>query len=341
MKSRTESAGFSLIELTIASILLTMMVFAVSTLSVRGGEAQEYARRLNRVTELTQDLLDEMRLELVSSVRVFGADAEGTANLALLDLTGSPTPLGGQRLPTIAPSEAPRPDTLGDEITGNSLFFAKLVWTDRFVCSSGEEYLVDVCRWIYYYLTPEEGGPDPSNPIGLNIVRIVSEPLVDAAAIDRIADATDQAELLVHLLNGTPDATGESHPPCEIVWQRGALPGALGTIRQIDLDGTLSDSPINGRNDPWDIQRRDAAVRGLLAYRHHSIASVYALPSFGVGRYALSSTGGSGFPHGLEVQVVGPSSARQVLLHLVVSSTARRGHFAWSDMQVSVDTRDL
>lgn len=341
MNTRSGSAGFSLIELTIASMLLSMMVFAVSTLSVRGGEAQEYARRINRVTELTQDLLDEMRLELVSSVRVFAADAEGAANLALLDVAGAPAPLGGLRLPTVAPNASPRPDTLGDEITGNSLFFAKLVWTDRFVCTSGEEYLVDVCRWVYYYLTPEEGGPDPANPIGLNIVRIVSEPLADAAAVDRISDPDDQEEVLVHLLNGTPDANGETHPPCEIVWQRGAMPAVVGTIRQIDLDGTLSDSPINGRNDPWDIQRRDPAVRGMLAYRHHSIASVYSQPSFGVGRYGLLSTAGDGFPHGLEVQVVGPSSARQVLLHLVVSSTARRGYFAWSDMQVSVDTRDL
>jgi hypothetical protein len=38
---------------------------------------------------------------------------------------------------------------------------------------------------------------------------------------------------------------------------------------------------------------------------------------------------------------VGPSAARQVLIHLVNSSTQRSGRFAWCDMQVSVDARDL
>ena len=176
MKCRT-AAGFSLIELTIASVLLATMVFAVSTLSVQGGEAQEYARRLNRVTELTQDLLDEMRLELISSVRLFGNDAEGAANAALLDLSNAPTPLTGLRLPTVSPTETIRPDTSGNEITGNSLFFTKLIWSDRFLCASGQTYLVDVYRWVYYYLTPEDGGPTAGTPVGLNLVRLVSEPL--------------------------------------------------------------------------------------------------------------------------------------------------------------------
>ena len=80
---------------------------------------------------------------------------------------------------------------------------------------------------------------------------------------------------------------------------------------------------------------------GLLSYRHHSIASNYSQGSFGVGRYGVQSLAGDGFPHGFEVMVVGPSAARQILIHMVISSTQRTGHFAWCDMQVSVDARDL
>jgi type II secretory pathway pseudopilin PulG len=336
------AGGFSMIEVVIASVLLSTMILITSSLALSGNDAQEFARRLNRSTEISQDLLDEMRLELVSCVRVFGNDAEGTGNLALLDLSDAPVPLAGQLLPTISANGTIEADTATRQITGNSLFFAKLAWSDRFVCTSGNEYLVDVYRWVHYYMTPEEGGPRADSPIGLNLVRIVSEPLVDGASVDRITDPVDQAEVLVHLATGTADTFGTTHPLCQVVWLRAGAPSAVGTFRQIDdVDGSLSDDPFGGRPDPWQILRRDTAVQGLLSYRHHSVATNYSRSNFGVGRFGLVSNSGAGFPHGFEVQVVGPSSARQVMLHLVVASTNRRGHVAWSDLQMIVDARDL
>jgi len=331
-----------MIELVIVSSLLGLMILAVSTLAISGGDAQEYARRLNRATEITQDLIDEMRLELVSSVRLFGNDTEGLANLGVFDLAGAPVPIDSQRLPTIDVDETLRVDTSGDEITGNSLFFTRLAWNDRFECTSGGDYLIDVYRWVHYYLTEEEGGPTPGNPIGLNIVRVFSEPLVDAASLDRISDPSDLGEVLEHLHEATPDANGITHSPCDLVWVRGALPSVLGTIRQIDASTwTLSDTPVDGRDDPFEVERSEAVATGLLSYRHHSVATNHARSSFGVGRYGLIDNDNDGFPHGFEVQMVGTSAARQVLLHLVVASTHRRGQWAWSDLQVVVDTRDL
>lgn len=339
--SDRNAGGFSLLELIVATMLLSAMVLAVSTLSVSGAQSQEYAARLNRVTELNQDLVDQVRLELVSSVRLFGTDAEGTGNLALLDLSGLPAPLAGSRLPTVSPTVSIRTDTAGNEITGNSLFFTKLAWTDRFVCTSGNDYLIDVHRWVYYYQTPVAGGPLPGSAVGLDLQRVLSEPLVDASSIDRITDPTDHAEVLEHLYQATADADGVVHPRSVVVWRRGGDPTAVGTFRQIDSAFTLSDDPVEGRPDPWQILRDDPSSRGLLSYRHHSIASIYSQANYGVGRYSLVDTSGSGFPHGFEVQIVGPSSARQVLLHLVVASTSRRGRPAWSDMQVVVDGRDI
>jgi Tfp pilus assembly protein PilV len=336
------NSGYSLIELVIASTLLALMIGTVATLSVSGAQALEYSRRLNRVTQITQQTIDDLRLEIVSSVRIFSNGTEGNGNLALLDLAGAPVPLSGLRLPTVSANETIRADTAGNEITGNSLFFAKFAWSDRFVCTSTNEYLVDVYRWVYYYLSPEEGGPDPSHSIGLNIVRVVSEPLIAAGSIDRITDPIDQAEVLMHLFNSTANADGDTHDKAEVVWVRGGLPSVTGTFRHTDEnDGSLSDDPLVPRPTPWNVLRRDSIVTGLLSYRHHSVASIYSRDSFGVTRYAIESTTGAGFPHGLEIQVVGPSAARQVLIHMVNSSTQRSGHLAWSRMQLSVDARDL
>jgi len=338
------AAGFTFIEMILASVILAMMIFAVATLSVSGAEAQEYARRLTRATEITQHIVDDMRLELISSVRMFGTDAEGTGNRAVLDLDGVPVPLGNIRLPTIDSNGSIRQDTAGDQITGNTLFFAKLAWSDRFVCPSGNEYMVDVLRWVYYYPTAEGGGPTAGSAIGLNLVRVVSEPLVDGAAIDRITNVADQQQVLLHLVAATPDASGNAHAPCQVVWQRGGLPAVAGTFRQINPgDGTLSTTPLvaTGRPNPWQILRMDGAANGMLSYRHHSVATNFSRPSFGVGQFAVQSATGDGFPHGFETQVTGPSSARQVLLKLVIASTNRHGHTAWSNVQMVVDARDL
>jgi len=337
-------AGFSLVEMIVAATLLSVMVMAVATLSLSGTEGQEYARRLTRATEVTQDLVDGMRLELVSCVRPFGNDAEGTGNLALLDLDGAPAPLGGLRLPVIATTGSLRRDTTGSQITGNTLFFTKLAWSDRFVCTSGRDYLVDVYRWVYYYLTPEDGGPAAGRSVGLNLVRVVGEPLIDGSAIDAITDAADQAEVLLHFYHGTPDADGVAHAPCQVVWLRGGVPSATGTLREIDpTDGSLSDVPLaaSGRPDPWRVLRSGPEVRGELSYRHHSVATNFAPANQGVCRFGVMSAAAGGFPHGFEVQVAGPSSARQVLLRLVVASTQRRGHTAFASLQVIVDVRDL
>jgi type II secretory pathway pseudopilin PulG len=335
-------SGYSLVELVVVSALIGMLVYGVTSLAVSGAEAQEYARRLNRATEVTQDMIDQVRTEMASSVRIFGNDAEGIANLAVLDLSSAPTPLTGLRLPTISASESIRPDTSGAEITGNSLFFARIGWCDHYECASGNRYMVDVYRWTYYYLAMVDDGIDPEHPIGLDLVRVDSEPLVDGASIDRILDPTDQAEVLLHLLNATPDLDGQRHEPCEVVWMRGDLPSVAGTLRQIDSsDGSLSVTPIAPRTNPWAVQLADTDVQGLLAYRHHSIASNYAMPSFGVGKYSVMTTTGDGFPHGFEVQIVGPSGGRQTLLHAVVSSTFGRGQWAWCDVQVVIDSREL
>jgi len=152
------AAGFTLVEMMLASVMLAMMIFAVATLSLSGAEAQEYARRLTRATEITQRIVDDIRLELVSSVRMFGNDAEGTGNRGVFDLAGAPVQLGNIRLPTIDANGTIRQDTAGDQITGNTLFFTKLAWSDRFVCISGNDYMVDVVRWVYYYPAAEGAG---------------------------------------------------------------------------------------------------------------------------------------------------------------------------------------
>ena len=171
--------------------------------------------------------------------------------------------------------------------------------------------------------------------------RWVSEPLVDGTQIDQITDPVDQAEVLLHLLSQTPDTKGATHDQVDVVWKLGEDLALADTLRQIDSTGGLSQTTIVPRTPGWEILPEPSLCGSLLYYRYHSVASNYARPSFGVGRFGIIDNSNDGFPHGFEVQIVGPSSARQVMVHLTLVSTNNKGHKAWYGMQTISDTRDL
>lgn len=334
--------GFSLVEVVVATALFMGMVLVVSSLAISGSDAQDLGRRISRMTELAQEVSDDIRLELVSSVRLYGNDTDGNGMLSLLSMTSAPAPIAVRRLPTIDLDGPFRQDTVADAITGNALLFAELAWRDHYACASGNEYLVDVFRLVHYYLSPRDGGPATGKRGGLELVRYVSEPLADADAVDHITDLTDRAELLLHLLNATPDAAGERHATVQVVWLRTAAPSAVGTLRQIDEDdGTLSPNVIagSGRPDPWAILPTTSGVESLLGYRRASVASNFDLVAPGLSRFAVRDDL-NGFPHGLEFQIIGPTSSRQLLLHLIMIDPVMKGSPAWSQVQTVIMAHD-
>src|SRR5262249_20921892 len=139
----SRQCGFTIIEVVIASVLLAMLMSSVMQLAVSGADAQGYASRLNRVTEIAQDIVDDVRLDLASSVSLFGRDTVSQNCHARIDFTGWPTPLSTSLLPRIADTEEVAPDAgnVNGPKTGNMLFFAQRAWVDRFICSSGRGYM--------------------------------------------------------------------------------------------------------------------------------------------------------------------------------------------------------
>ncbi|GAB4160108.1 MAG: hypothetical protein Fur0037_27110 [Planctomycetota bacterium] len=341
MHVRPGERGFSFVEMLVASSLLGLLLIAIGQLVGSGMDAQDYARRLDRTAEASQALVDRIRLDLTSSVRLYGDGPVDLAWLGLLDLSSAPPRLPGSALPEIEDSGVFAKDQPGSEITGNMLFFAKLAWTDRFQCSSGRVFATDVHRLVLYYLTPSGAGPAPGSGVGLNLVRVASEPLADGGQIDRIPDPASRQEVLVHLSTGSPDASGETRPAVQVVWDRKGVPGAMGTLRQIDPStGLLSDVPTPPRPAPWRILSDEDGVEEILSHRL-SVATVFAPPSVGVGTFGIIDTTGSGFPHGFEIQVIGPKAARQVLLRLAIASSSSRGLLAATTLQSVLDVRDL
>ncbi|MEM7201242.1 MAG: prepilin-type N-terminal cleavage/methylation domain-containing protein [Planctomycetota bacterium] len=335
-------AGFSLIELMVSSVVLMMLIYIVVTLTQTGTQAQRYSQRLTRVTEIAQDLSDEIRREVMSSVRLFQNDTEGNTYVGLLDLSAS-APGITYRLPAIEESGIFRQEVGSETKSGNALLFARHAWTTVFTpTASTRTYRIDVYRMTHYYPSPEDGGPKSGDYGGLNLVKWVSEPLADGDQIDKISDVGDRTSVLQHLKQRTADDDGQVHPAVEVVWLRNGDPAATGTLRHIQSTGTLFDDPQAPRTSPWQLLRSPKFSSDSLLYlRHHSLASVFAPPGWGVGSFSQVSTTGDGFPHGFEIQMIGPAAARQVLLRLVVTSTNRDGHPARSTIQTIVDAREI
>ncbi len=341
VNQRQSQKGHSLVEVMVTMTILTILVVMVTDLAIQASRVHNYADRLGRSTELNQEILDQVRLDLLSSVRLFENNARGNAYLATLQNEGLTNV--SQNLPTINAAGIFAKEATSASLSGNDLLFVKHAWTDEFLATSGKPYRTDVYRMVRYYLAVKGAGPTPGSSIGLNICHWVSEPLIDGAQIDGITDATDRAEVLAHLLNRTPDVEGNSrNTVAEVVWLLGADPAVAGTFRQVEVGGLLNNTAGPGRAGVWTILRDDRqSDDGILTNRHFSVATNFALTGTGVSRYSVMDNTGIGFPHGFEVQIIGPSSARQILLQLCVVSTNRDSMPAASTLRSIIGVREL
>jgi hypothetical protein len=338
-------AGYSLLEVTISFSLLATLAGLVTNFALRGSEAQQFLDRMSRVTEVTQELAAEMREELQSSVRLFSDDALGQAYLAVLD-HGTLLPNDDSvELPALNPSGIFELEANAGDVTGNELMFARYAWTTEFECTSGNRYRIDVLRIIHYYMSVAGGGPQAGSPIGMNMTKFVSEPLVSAEQVDSITDLTDQREVLEHLRDGTADVDGVMHPPANVVWRTAADPSAVGTFRQISATTALVDVPEAPRpSGAWRVLADERlSDDGKLFFRHHSIATNFAPPVMQIGQFGVldNSRGPIGFPHGFEVQIIGPASARKVLVRLVLTTTNNKGRKPFYSIELVADCRDI
>ena len=269
---RSAEAGFSLLEALVSATILMTMVFVVSTLSMSGTNAQKYSERVGRVTEISQDLVDEIRGHLQSSVRLFHDDAIGAAYRNLLALPAAPVPLNSS-LPRLEAAAIFERDPAVGGKTGNQLLFAKHAWTTEFECASSNRHRIDVYRVVCYYLAIEDAGPQPNSAVGLNLCRFVSEPLADGKQIDRIPDPADQIEVLEHLRDGTPGADGRTFPPVAVVWRLGDAP-ATRSLEELGL--ALEVEALRFLSERSDADTTPDALRGVLLLHTGEAASMPA-----------------------------------------------------------------
>lgn len=339
--SGSNERGLTLVEVVIVLALTAAIVFTMIGMAKSSQDASVHVVAQGRAAEVAQMVINRMRSDLLASTLVFQNDATSDAYRRLLDESDE-APWIDDVLPTGTFDSTFGLERSSAERTGNTLMLVRHDRSDEFECSSGSIYQTDIVRIVRYHLVLAGNGPAEGSPIGLNMARWVSEPLIDGGAIDGIEDDADRTELLAHLRNGTADVNGEQHEKAEVVWAIGADPSLDPTLRYVDETGALSDGTGGDRETYWQILRSvHHSSDGLLSYRHFSVATNYASEGMGVGRYSDSHNVSDGFPHGFEIQIVGPSKSRQVLLQLCIVSTLRRGLPAWASLRTVAQIRDV
>ena len=336
MTRKVKQQGFTLVEVAVVAVLILILGMAMTTMAHRGHEAQDFVQRSSRVNESAQAILGEMRRRVSSSMRLFYEDVEGQAYFSGLDTSPLP-PIAKTKLPAVRRDASFAKELSSDPRTGNALLLARHERTSNYVVDAlGTKHRVDVYRLHALYLVAMPNF-DPQNSVdGLELAHWVSEPLVDWGQVEQLGDATKEQLLLQQLYSGAnPDEPSRPWAPARTLWRPGSeFSQAFASVQN---DGTRLPIPPGWRV-PMSAKR---SVRGRLGSVGLSVAANAAGSARGLGRFGIVDTTDSGFPHGFETQVIGPASARQVLVHLTLVNSPNRKQRSWFDLVGVAETRDL
>ncbi len=335
--SRSES-GMTPVELTLTSTVLVTLIWLMATLSMTSVRSEEYAQRISKDTEVVDEVLNSMKRSLESSVFILQHNAKGLDYTSLLTRLAAERLIGGS-LPVVDENGIFEKEAVARSKSGNALVFAEHHRTDEYRCASGNVYRIPIYRFHAYSIIEPKEGTEAEAIGAYNFSMWTSEPLADGLRVDKIGDATDQLEVLQHLGAASADVDGKTHNPTRLVWKVGGDPRQAGVFRFIDpltspaLFDFASFSAIKIQPDAR------ASRVDLLNFRGLGLAANDSPRRAGVAAFSQIDNEGDGFPHGFEVQITGPSSAREILLRMVIVDPVRGSETLYRRLHVVTTTK--
>lgn len=302
MKSRQPGqAGFTLVELSIASVVLVVMS-AVIVQSLRGlTAAQSSVQSQAKVASLVERVGVRIEVDVGHAAKLFGEGEDARAVLAQLDfegLGGGAAPLADSRLPVARMTGVFEPDPADAVETGNLLLLARR--DSKVAVESAPETVappvsmprrIDLLRIVAWYV--HDGGES-----GLDLSRFASVRLARLQDLQGLGDPARRARAARGLIElGVQMAWDPSTPTVFFALDEegNAQPLAAGTLVPCDVDDS----------DPGVLSRRHVGLarNGTVAPRVPRFARATAV-----------------FPHGFELKHDGNGSGDLVLLRMVVTT---------------------
>ncbi len=327
--------GISLTELLIAMAVLgiiTLLTAPFFTLTQRGFTSMEAH---NSLKSGGQEAINKMGNKLSQCKRLFENTAESSEFLSRVTMTTAPAVLAGSHLPIISENGSLSPGTTGfiAANAGNSLFFASVeAPKDLGVVDSTDAYCqarIDHYQFNYFFLA-EDNAVSIHNQPKINLWHWQSIKYADYTQIANIADPGKKADVVRVLV-----ASGTT-----LAWDPSAT----------DVDAAFFSLDASGSLSP-------EAGHVITEEKAEPLIVLVTGMTMGGYRYGISSNSGvsnpspktvpvfaqaSGkFPSGFETLIVGPNSARQVLIRLVIVALGSFKGTIANEQLVLTTARDL
>jgi prepilin-type N-terminal cleavage/methylation domain-containing protein len=336
---KTKSRGVTLVELMVAIAIMGIISTGIATMftNIQRNYSVEDARL--GINTANQTAINKISVNLTSTKRLFQNTAGDNAFLALANLA-SPTPaaMTGSVLPVIndGASLTPSSGTFVTSAVGNSLFFASLdlpfttVPTILDATASTHTVRVDSYHFNYYYLT-QNTSPSVGGSPQIMLWEWHSTSVADYSQITSGWDSTLQSNLVKSLVTaGYKYAWDPSQNTAASAFY--SL-NASGAVTALGTAPTLTQSSAAAMIKPITGTLGVGYRYGVAPNTSAAFNIPYTVPQFG--------TASGLFPSGFEIVVVGSSSAREVLLRLVLTAQgAFKGYIA--NQKITVATaRDV
>ena len=338
--------GMSLTEVMLTVAIMVIIVPSVVTFFFYFTDGMAFYETSNELKKENQEAFDNLYLKVGQNKRIYQNDADGTALLARLNMSGitSALPTGTDgRLPFVCPGGSfAVSDASAVPVTayGNMLLF--LSQEPRFLCknvvnSTGatSNVQVDIYKLHCFYLTTDNPNPIPSLTRNTRLVEWQSAPLADYNMMSYLysQDSTLAQHVVAQMAAPTPMATPQA-PVTYAVDPSAAVTGAFYTMTASTTPPTAYAYLI-----PRDIPVTIAGAGHVALQKNPGLQVWTRLTLMGGGRIFPNSvamndpvlkvpryTSAVGnFPGGFEVGVIGPDSGRQVLVRIVhLAKTMKR-----------------
>ena len=266
----------------------------------------------NDLAALGQRSVNFVKEEVLQSKVLYQDDSRGQSYQAKISVpTGLPV-LGGSLLPVINTSGSFTPDT-GVRRTGNSLLMLReqvpsSFWIDHDADSgtANIEVLADLYTFQYVYLTQNTARSFKGLGYYLDLISAGSQPYASYVQISGMT-ATARAEVAQQLTSAGIDYAMDPWQDAGQAFYQLASDGTLTGPVDHTVDLSLSESLLP--------EFRGGRIAGKMNYSV-GVQMNPALPTLEpINLYAQAS---GAFPGGLETQIVGSSSARKVMVRLML-----------------------
>src|SRR3989339_1794027 len=304
--------GTTFIEMIIAMVCLSAIALATFEIMTQSQNTNSTINAWNMLTQWSQKAIDQMNLDITQACVIYQNDSLGNDYKSKLQSDASFPALTTSRLPVINQNGTFGPETTTTR-TGNALLYATN--TMPFVSQAlTTTRRVDMYRIVYYYLSPVTQTIG-ANPTSLRLVKWTSQEFADYSQVMAITNAAEQADFVMDLYLNSG---------IRYLWvPRNTQNNAFYAI---DEYGAVSGLPEPSFTIPTGIDAQGNAmvssVINDLGLGFATVAwnnsAIFSTPDI-VPKFAVGSAVGAGFPHGLEIQIIGPTGARQVMVRLVLA----------------------